>query len=79
MMSESKLLPIVDELVQVLQLQAKETEKLANHLEQTTTRLASPHQFSTVVSELSSLQVQIRKLSEALQDDSAPRERAVAR
>lgn len=61
--SERELLSIVSELIKVLHLQAKETEKLASHLEQTTTRLPAPPQFSVVVSELSALQVRIRKLN----------------
>jgi hypothetical protein len=58
----ASLRAIVEELIEVLHLQAKELERLVTHVEQATRHLAQPHQFSVVVSELSALQHRIRKL-----------------
>jgi hypothetical protein len=54
---------IVDDLINVVHLQAKELEKLVAHVEQVTTHLPYQHQFALVASELSELHQRIKKLS----------------
>ena len=49
-------------LIEVVQLQAKELEKLVAHVEQVTTRLPYQHQFALAVSELSELHQRIKKM-----------------
>ena len=64
MAEQRQLETLVQELIEVLQLQARETEKLAAHVEQMTTRMLGGHEFSVVRSELAALHVRIRKLHE---------------
>jgi hypothetical protein len=52
---------IVEGLIEVMHLQARELEKLVEHVEQVAGHLGYQPQFSVVVSELSELQVRIRK------------------
>jgi hypothetical protein len=58
-----QLRQIVEDLVDVLHLQARELESLVEHVEQVAGRLDYQHQFSLVASELSELHVRIKKLS----------------
>jgi hypothetical protein len=53
---------IVEDLINVVHLQAKELEKLVAHVEQVTTHLPYQHQFALVASELSELHQRIKKL-----------------
>lgn len=55
---------IVEDLVGVMHLQARELEKLVERVEQVAGRLGDAHQFSVIASELSELHVRIRKLVE---------------
>ncbi|HVX60371.1 MAG TPA: YbaK/EbsC family protein [Pirellulales bacterium] len=48
------------DLLDVLHLQAKEIERLSNHVERHTDRLLEPLQMSTVVSELNALRARLR-------------------
>jgi hypothetical protein len=68
MTSNEELRQVVEDLIDVLHLQAKELEKLVDHVEQVAGRLGYQHQFSVVASELSALHVRIKKL--------APRQKA---
>lgn len=56
---------ILKDVVEVMQLEVKELEKLVKHVEQVTVRLPEPHQFSVVASELSALHVRLKQLEEA--------------
>jgi hypothetical protein len=53
---------ILEDLIAVLHLQAKELEKLIGHVEQVTTRLPETNELSVVRSELASLLVRVKKL-----------------
>ena len=53
---------IVEDLIEIMHVQAKQLEKLVVHVEQVTARLSNESQFSVVASELSELQVRIKKL-----------------
>ncbi len=55
---------IVEDLIEVLHLQAKELEKLIPHVEQAAGRLTYEPQFSVVASELSELLVRVRDVDE---------------
>jgi hypothetical protein len=50
------------DVIEVLQLQAKQLERLTNHVEQHTTRLRSQNDLPTVVSELSALHQRAKHL-----------------
>ena len=56
-----ELRAIVEDLIQVAHLQAKELERLVDHVQQVAGRLGDSHQFSVVASELSELLVRIKK------------------
>jgi hypothetical protein len=58
----AQLAAIVEELIAVLQLQARELEKLIAHVEQVTTRLPEANELSVIRSELTALHVRIKKL-----------------
>lgn len=62
MVDVEQLAAVVEELVQVLQLQARELERLIAHVEQVTTRLPEANELSVVRSELAALHVRIKKL-----------------
>jgi hypothetical protein len=69
-MSElQELCRITAELIEVLQVEAAELERIVTHLEQQTVRLDHPCQLPVVVSDLSALHVRIKKLGERV--DSA--------
>jgi hypothetical protein len=53
---------VLDDLIAVLCLQAKELEKLVQHMEQQTVPLAHGCEFSVVVSELNELHLRIKRL-----------------
>jgi hypothetical protein len=53
---------ILEELIAVLHLQAKELERLIAHVEQVTTRIPETNDLSVVRSELAALLVRIKKL-----------------
>ncbi len=63
MPDHDELRTIVEDLIQVSHLQAKELEKLVEHVQQVAGRLGDSHQFSVVASELSELLVRIKKLA----------------
>jgi len=58
-----QLRQIVEDLVEVMHLQAKELEKLVEHLEQVVGHLSYQHQLSVVASELSELHIRVKKLA----------------
>ena len=62
MVDVEQLAAVVQELVGVLQVQARELERLVAHIEQVTTRLPEANDFSVVRSELAALQVRLKKL-----------------
>ncbi len=66
-MSEyGELRAIVEELTRIAHYQARELEKLVDHVQQVAGRLGYQHQFSVAASELSELLVRIKKLPSSL-------------
>jgi gamma-glutamyl phosphate reductase len=63
MADREQLRQILEDLVDVLHLQAKELEKLVERVEQVAGRLDPEPRFSTVVSELSELHLRVKKLA----------------
>jgi hypothetical protein len=63
MVDGEQLRQIVEDTIEVMHLQAKELEKLVEHVEQVAGHLGYQHQFSVIASELSELHVRIKKLS----------------
>lgn len=61
-MNVEELAAIVDELIEVSHLQAKELEKLIARVEQVTRHLPEANEISVVRSELSALRLRIKKL-----------------
>lgn len=62
-MSDHESLPrLVEDLIGVMQLQAKELEKLVVHIEQAVGRLPEESQFAVIASELSELKQRARRL-----------------
>jgi hypothetical protein len=61
-MKVEELAAIVDELVEVLHLQARELEKLIGHVQQVTTRLPEEREMSVIRSSLSGLHQRLKKL-----------------
>jgi hypothetical protein len=57
-----QLAAVVEELVAVLQLQARDLERLVAHVEQVTTRLPEANELSLVRSRLAALHVRVKKL-----------------
>jgi hypothetical protein len=53
------LTTFLDELLQVLKIHARETERLVEHVERHTDRLLEPSQMGLVVSELTALQANL--------------------
>ena len=65
MAGKEQLEEIVKDLIEVLQLQARELEKLIAHVEQVTARLPETNELSVVRSELAALQVRMQNLGGA--------------
>jgi hypothetical protein len=61
-MDNEELAAILEELIDVLRLQAKDLENLVGHLEQVTPRLGYTPQLSAVAAELNALHRRIQKL-----------------
>ena len=61
-MKVEELAAVVDDLVEVLHLQARELEKLIAHVEQVTAHMREGNQLSVIRSTLSGLHVRIREL-----------------
>jgi hypothetical protein len=57
-----QLAAIVEELIAVLQLQARDLERLIAHVEQVTTRLPEANELSVIRSGLAALLIRIKKL-----------------
>jgi ABC-type transporter Mla subunit MlaD len=55
MIDETRIPQVMNELIEVLQLQAKQIEKLIVHVERHTDRVNYPQEMPLVVSELSAL------------------------
>ena len=55
---------VLEDLIDVMHLQAKELEKLVTHVEQVASRLTYEPQLSVVASELSELRHRVKKLAE---------------
>ena len=62
MTDRERLETIVEDLIAVLHLQAKELEKLIAHVEQVTSRMPEADELSVVRSELAALLVRVKKL-----------------
>lgn len=62
MVDVEQLAAVVEELVGVLQLQARNLERFMAHVEQVTTRLPEANELSVIRSELAALQVRIKNL-----------------
>lgn len=65
MSNREQLHKIVEDLVAVMHAQARELEKLVEHIERSTGHLGYQPQFSIIASELSDLQVRVRKVQTA--------------
>jgi hypothetical protein len=61
MADQEPLRQIIEDLIDVMHLQAKELEKLVDHIEQRAGHLGYQTQFSVIASELSELHVRIKK------------------
>jgi len=61
-MKVEELAAVVEELVEVLQLQAHQLDRLTAHVEQVTGRLPEENEMSVIRSSLSGLHVRIKKL-----------------
>lgn len=53
---------VLENLIETLQFQGKEIERMVTHLEQQTGQLDPPSQMSVVMSELSELHNRVRRL-----------------
>ena len=62
MVNTDELAAVVDELIEILQLQARELEKLIAHVEQVTAHLPEASEMSVIRSSLSGLHLRLRKL-----------------
>jgi hypothetical protein len=62
MVDTERLAAVVEELIDVMRLQAKELEKLITRVEQMTSRLPEANQIAVVASQLSALHLRIQKL-----------------
>jgi hypothetical protein len=62
MVDVEQLAAVVEELVGVLQVQARDLERLLSHVEQVTRRLPEANELSVVRSELAALRVRVKKL-----------------
>ena len=61
-MKVDELAAVVDDLIEVLHLQARELEKLIGHVEQVTAHLPEASEMSVIRSSLSGLHLRIRNL-----------------
>ena len=61
-MNVEELAAVVDELIEVLHLQACELEKLIGHVEQVTAHLPEESEMSVIRSSLSGLRHRVKKL-----------------
>ena len=61
-MKVAELAAVVDELIEVLHLQARELEKLIAHVSQVTTRLPEESEMSVIRSTLTGLHQRVKKL-----------------
>jgi hypothetical protein len=61
-MKVEELAAVVDEVIEVLHLQARELEKLIAHVEQVTAHLPEASEMSVIRSSLSGLHLRLRKL-----------------
>jgi hypothetical protein len=61
-MNVEELAAVVDELVEVLHLQARELENLIAHVEQVTAHLPEESEMSVIRSSLSGLHLRLKKL-----------------
>ena len=60
---QENLQTILTDLIGVMHVQAKELEKLVEHVQQVAGRLDYQHQFSVIASELSELRVRAQQLT----------------
>ncbi|HWA99271.1 MAG TPA: hypothetical protein VG713_12295 [Pirellulales bacterium] len=75
-LKSQSLYSAVHDLVETLSAQAKELERIVGHFEQQTEPLLPPSRLSTIVSQLSELQVRLRGMIGV--DDSARRGEEIA-
>jgi hypothetical protein len=64
MTDHEPLREIVEDLIAALHVQAKELEKLVDHVERVAGHLGYRPQFSVIASELSELHLRIKKVSQ---------------
>jgi hypothetical protein len=62
MVDVEQLAAVVEELVGVLQVQARDLERLLSHVEQVTRRLPEANELAVVRSEFAALRVRAKKL-----------------
>ncbi len=61
-MNVEELAAVVDELIEIMHLQARELEKLISHVEQVTAHLPEESESSVIRSSLSGLHLRLEKL-----------------
>ena len=61
MVDVEQLAAVVEELVVVLQVQARDLERLISHVEQVTTRLPATNELAVIRSQLAALHARIKK------------------
>lgn len=61
-MKTEQLAVVVDELIEILYLQARELEKLITHVEQVTAHVPEESEISVIRSSLTGLHLRLRKL-----------------
>jgi hypothetical protein len=61
-MNAEELAAVMDELLEILHLQARQLENLTGHIEQVTTRLPEESEMSVVRSTLAGLHQRVKKL-----------------
>ncbi len=60
-MNVEELAAVVDELIEVLHLQARELEKLITHVEQVTVHLPEESEMAVILSSLTGLHQRVKK------------------
>lgn len=71
MVDVEDLAAIVHELIEVLQLQARDLERLITHVEQVTTRLPATNELAVIRSELAALHVRVKKIRQGKSGNAA--------
>jgi hypothetical protein len=69
-MDTNELTAVLEELIEALQVQAKELDKLITHVQQVSPRLGYKSEISAVSATLSKLRMQMRETVPSEQEDS---------